>query len=72
MLTFLPAPLTGAIGTRATSSPAKRSTMRPVSVTRPTVTQSRPHLANTARAAASLPRRSTSSIRSWLSESMIS
>ncbi len=64
--------LTATIGTCATSRPSKRSTIVPVSITCPIATQSRPHFSKIARAVFSAPRRSTRSIRSWLSESMIS
>ena len=46
--------------------------MRPVSVTVPTTAQSRPHFVKTAMASGSRPASTTMSIRSWLSESMIS
>ena len=62
----------GRIGRSAAGRPCCESTMRPVSVSRPMTANSSPHFRNTASAASSPPGRSTISMRSWLSESMIS
>ena len=62
----------GSMGRSPTTAPSILSTMRPVSVRRPTTAKSRSHFSNTARAKSSLPGRRTMSMRSWLSESIIS
>ena len=56
----------------ATSSPPIFKTMRPVSVTRPITAQSSSHFWKIARAVFSWPGFRTMSMRSWLSDSMIS
>ena len=62
----------GAMGRSATTSPPCFSTMRPLSVRCPTTEKSSSHFSNTARASSSRPGFSTMTMRSWLSESMIS
>ncbi len=47
-------------------------TKRSVSVVRPMTAKSRPHFTKIASASASMPGLSTMSMRSWLSESIIS
>jgi hypothetical protein len=55
-----------------TTSPFHSSTMWPVSVTSPITAKSSSHLRKIASASASRPGLSTISMRSWLSESIIS
>src|SRR4051812_49699095 len=56
----------------ATVSPFHTSSIRPVSVTSPITAKSSSHLRKIASASASRPGLSTMSMRSWLSESIIS
>ena len=59
-------------GRSALVSPPWRTMNRSSAMVSPTMAKSRSHLSNTARATASFSGRSTISIRSWLSESIIS
>ena len=56
----------------ATTAPAMRNTSRPVSVTRPIFAKSSSHFRKMRSAMGSLPGLRIISMRSWLSESMIS
>ncbi len=60
------------MGRSHTVSPRQVSTMRPVSVTWPMTAKSSSHFSKIARAMSSRPGFSTMSIRSWLSDSIIS
>ncbi len=60
------------IGRSAMTSPRWRTMKRLLGVVSPTTAKSRPHLRKIASASASFSGRSTISMRSWLSESIIS
>ena len=62
----------GASGISASTTPLWRMTMRPVSVSRPMTAKSSSHLVKMRSAMCSAPGRSTMSMRSWLSDSIIS
>ena len=62
----------GASGTSQTVSPWCFSTSRPVSVVMPMTAASRPHFSKMRWPSCSRPGLSTASIRSWLSDSIIS
>ena len=59
-------------GSSATTSPPSMIRTRSPSVTRPMTSECSPQRSKTACAWASCPRRTTTSIRSWLSESITS
>ena len=61
-----------ATGMSASTRPLWRTIMRPVSVVSPMTAKSRPHFLKIAAASASAPGFSTMSMRSWLSDSIIS